>query len=410
MSTLIVYLPSTPVSLSASYAYLSVNNESFDEVLASATVQLLPPIQRGGELVVVIPSAALSWHGVDLPDGITATSARLRSILEGLLEDRLLDDLDTLHLALAPVFHTAEKSRTWVAACNKAWLYSHLQALEAAQRPASRIVPEFSPDMTALQLHAVSDASSSYWVAMGAQVGGLMQLPFSATALKVFRGSEELVFEQVFAEPALLVEAEGFTKSPVKLWTRSQRLFEAARSPWDLAQLDLAKNARRRSLKKVSALFKDLATAPHWRLARWGFGLLVATNLAGLNISAWQQNDSLVASRAAIKQTLMQTFPSVKLVVDAPLQMQRELTLLRQSAGVVSAGDLEIMLAALGAATTPDYSVNNMTYSTGELRVKSAADMTQYAAKVSDQMKLKGYTFTLEQDFYVVRPVKPDVQ
>ena len=404
MSTLIVCLPSVDASLAASYAYLRSNDGSKSDSYASATAPLLPAPERAGELIVVVPAAALSWHGVDLPDGITASSPRLRAILEGLLEDRLLDDLSTVHLALAPTYRTAAKSLTWVAACNKAWLNSHLQALEAAHHPVARVVPEYSPDLQALQLHAVGDADSSCWVAIGAAVGGLMRLPFSAAALKVVQGSGDKAQWEVFAEPGLAAQAEQFTQSPVALLTRPQRWLEAAQSPWELAQFDLAKTARSRRVKKLTALLRDLARAPQWRLARWGVGLLVLANLAGLNVSAWQHNASLVASRAEIKNTLVQTFPQVRVVVDAPLQMQRELAVLRQSAGVVSSRDMEVMLAALGNSTAPDYAISTISYSAGELRVKGVAGAAQDAASVSALMKPRGFTVTLDGDSYVVKP------
>ena len=410
MSTLIVCLPSVNASVAASYAYLRSNDGLNSDSYASATAPLLPAAERGSELVVVVPAAALSWHGVDLPEGVTGSSPRLRAVLEGLLEDRLLDDLGTVHLALAPTFRTAAKSQTWVAACNKAWLNSHLLALEAAHRPFARVVPEFSPDLQALQLHAVGDADSSCWVAIGAPAGGLMRLPFSAAALKVVQDSDEAAQWEVFAEPALAAQAEQFAKSPVALLTRPQRWLDAARSPWELAQFDLAKTARSRRVKKLTTLLQDLTRAPQWRLARWGLGLLLVANLAGLNFSSWQHNASLQATRTEIKNTLTQTFPQVRVVVDAPLQMQRELAVLRQSSGAVSSGDMEVMLAALGGAVAPDYSSSTISYSVGELRVKSAAGTAQDAATVSAQMKPKGYTVTLEGDSYVVRPNVQAVQ
>ena len=161
MSTLIVCLPPVSAGPSTNYSYLRLNAGSIEDSQASATAALLPAIGRGSEVVVVVPSAALSWHSIQLPDGVTASSPRLRSILEGLLEERLLDDLDTVHLALAPTFRTVENSSTWVAACNKAWLFEHLQVLEAAQRPVTKVVPEFSPDLETLQVHAISDENSS---------------------------------------------------------------------------------------------------------------------------------------------------------------------------------------------------------------------------------------------------------
>ena len=49
-----------------------------------------------------MPAAALSWHQVTLPQGSMSGAVRLRSVLNGLLEDRLLDDPESLHFALEP--------------------------------------------------------------------------------------------------------------------------------------------------------------------------------------------------------------------------------------------------------------------------------------------------------------------
>jgi len=65
----------------------------------SAPPALLP---GQGEATVIVPAAALSWHRVTLPPGSLASAARLRSVLAGLLEDRLLDEPEQLHFALEP--------------------------------------------------------------------------------------------------------------------------------------------------------------------------------------------------------------------------------------------------------------------------------------------------------------------
>ena len=85
MSTLIVCLPPVSAGPSTNYSYLRLNAGSIEDSQASATAALLPAIGRGSEVVVVVPSAALSWHSIQLPDGVTASSPRLRSILEDVL-------------------------------------------------------------------------------------------------------------------------------------------------------------------------------------------------------------------------------------------------------------------------------------------------------------------------------------
>jgi general secretion pathway protein L len=410
VGSLVVCLPSVVAGLSVSYSYVRASRgapplrRATEHNQVSATAALLPAPERGSELVAVIPAAALSWHAVDLPDGLSATSPRLRVVLGGLLEDRLLDDLDNVHFALAPRTRTAANGQTWVAACDKAWLQGHLQALESAQRPVARVVPEFAPDQEPLQLHAVGDVESAFWIITGAPVGGLLRLPFSAAALLVLPKLAEEDPWAAFAEPALAALSEQMLHTKVNLVTRPQRWLDAVTSPWDIAQFDLARSARSRRLKKVTGWFNDVLRAPQWRPVRWGAAALLVANLVGLNAWAWQQKSSLAETRAALQSTLTQTFPSVKVVVDAPLQMQREVSSLRQASGAVSSGDLEAMLAAMGAATPPGRSLSSIDFAAGELRVKGLQSDPQEVGAISSQLKAKGYAAQLDGEMFVVKP------
>ena len=405
MNLLIVCLPGDAAGLSASYGYVHSSNGSqlmHPAGLLSATAALLPIPNRGAEVVVVVPAAALSWHSVDLPAGIGATSSRLRSVLAGLLEDQLLDDEERLHFALAPQMGTAPGGKTWVATCDKVWLNAHLQALEAAQRPISRLVPELSPDTGPLQLNAIEGSDFASWVMTGDTVSGLMRLPFSAAALSMVPSLTPEQTVTVFAEPALAAQAEQFTQTSVSLVTRAQRWLDAARSPWDLLQFDLARNARSRTTKKITSLASSLLRERQWRPARWGMGVFLVANLVGLNVWAWQQNAQLDALRDAVVGTLRQTFPAVKVVVDAPLQMQREVNVLRQASGALSGGDLEAMLVALAAAA-PSSSITSVDFSAGEVRVKGIAGNLQNDQNLAVLLKAKGYAAQPEGDTYVVK-------
>ena len=406
MSLLIVCLPGSDADVSANYGFaqsIDGADPGYQGTSSSATAALLPLPVRGQELVVVVPSAALSWHCVNLPAGLGAASSRLRPVLAGLLEDQLLDDEDRLHFALAPELGTAPNGKTWVAACDKAWLKSHLQALEAFQKPASRVVPEFSPDSGPLQLHAVEGVDSSSWIMTGDAVGGLMRLPFSEAALSIVPKANLQETVAVFAEPALASQVEQMVQSSVGLVSRQQRWLEASSSSWDLLQFDLTRNTRSRATKKISGLASSLLRARQWRPARWGVGVFLVANLVGLNVWAWQQNAQLDGLRIAISNTLTQTFTGVRVVVDAPLQMQREVNALRQASGALSGGDLEAMLAAL-AAVAPAASITSVDFSGSELRVKGLAANLQTDQNVAAQLKAKGYISQLENDTFVVKP------
>ena len=409
MSLHIVCLPSADASLSASYGYLlpsSAAQPTKGLDTGSAPAALLPVPPRGAEVVAVVPLSALSWHSVALPGGLSATSPRLRAVLGGLLEDRLLDDEEHLHFAVSPSIASAPGGNTWVAVCDKAWLRGHLQALEAAQTAVSRIVPEFAPDAGPLELHAVADADAACWVMTGGAAGGVLRLPLSEAALLMVGGVKDQNPWTVLSEPQLAAQAEKLTQTRVTLVMPAERWASAARTPWDLAQFDLARSARSRTVKKVSSALSQMAFGSQWRPARWGLGLFLLANLVGLNVWAWQQNAQLAASRAAIQNLLTQTFPSVTVVVDAPLQMQREVDLLRQASGSVTANDLEAMLQALAAAA-PASRITTLDFSAGELRVKGLAvnpqDNSGAGPNTAELLKAKGYSAQFDGDTFVVK-------
>ena len=409
MSLFVICLPTVEAGLSARYDYLRASSDSQSAKpldAGSAVAALLPARGRGGECVVIVPPAMLSWHSVELPDGLTAASSRLRAVLGGLLEDRLLDDEEQLHFALAPSVGSAPGGQTWVAACDKAWLKGHLQALEAVQLAPSRVAPEFTPDAGPLELHAVAGSDAACWIMTGDAVGGLMRLPFSAAALSVLAGLAQPPALAVFAEPALAAQAEQFTQMRVSLVTPPERWLDAARSPWDLAQFDLAHSSRSRTVKKIGSVASQVLRDRQWRPVRWGIGVFLAANLLGLNVWAWQQSNYLSATRAEIQNTLTQTFPSVKVVVDAPLQMQREVNLLRQASGALATGDVEAMLAALAQAA-PASRITSLDFSAGELRVKGVIEKTQDTSQNNQStaavFKAKGYVAQFDGDVYVVK-------
>ena len=105
MNTLVVYLPSSAAIDTLVYDYaLTMGGHTLSDHACVAPA-LLPATARGGEVVAIVPVTLLSWHRVKLPKGIGAGSARLRPVLEGLLEDRLLMRRHTcsLHLNQRPV-------------------------------------------------------------------------------------------------------------------------------------------------------------------------------------------------------------------------------------------------------------------------------------------------------------------
>ena len=402
MSTLIICLPQVAFSPAVIYDYALTGDGLKVANHAMSPPALLPVADRGGEVVVVVPVAMLSWHIVELPKGVGAGSPRLRVILDGLLEDQLLDESENLHFALAPGATTGLP--VWVAACDKAWLRGHLQALEQAQHRVSRIVPEFAPETGPLQLHALGQVDLPQLVVLGGVGGGVMLLPLTSAALAVVPGpatpDEEVV---ISAEPSVAELAEHLLQRKVSLVTRQQRWLDAARSTWDLGQFDLASSGRARTFKRLSGLGRELWQVPAWRPARWGVVLVLLSNLIGMNVLAWKEQSELQARRDALLGTLTQTFPGVKVVIDAPLQMEREVAALRLATGAASGRDMEALLAALGSAAPADRSASNIDFAAGELRIKGLQLNAQEMSSLVVQLKGQGYSAKPEAEAVVIK-------
>lgn len=342
---------------------------------------LLP---RDDDVVLVLPPRAVSWHRLALPK---VASAKLRAVLDGLLEDRVLSDTTELHYALEPGGKSGQT--VWVAACHKAWLQSWLQALEAAGRPVSRIAPAVWPlpasahttpdNPTAPSLHWAHDEGGQAWLASANPLGvsctplrdsgpNSLGEPASGTLLPPST-SPPTEATRWLADPAVASLAERALDQRFELVPRPQWLLQCAQSDWNLAQFDLSLSSGARRGQRFKQQLRRWRSAPAWRPARWGLAALVAVQLVGLNGAAWSERSSLDAKQQALRQALQQGFPQVSLVLDAPLQMRRELTRLQQASGTLSAGDLETMLGALAQAGPGDLPVpTTLGYTPGEGR------------------------------------------
>ena len=408
MSTLIVFLSPPGAPPAADYRYaLTLDGHAVTDH-GSVPLALLPHTGRtGGDVVAVVPARALSWHRVTLPKGTGANSPRLRAVLEGLLEERLLDDPAALHFALEPGHRPGQP--VWVAACNRAWLQASVLTLESANRPVARIVPEFAPpdavagDGTPLTLHAIGTPDDAQWVAVGYGADrSVAVFPLSAATLALVQLPAD-GDTPVLAEPAVAAQAEGLLGRPVTLQTSAQRWLASARNGWDLAQFDLASSGRTRAFKKAGTLGTSLLRAPQWRAARWGAAALVLVNLVGLNAWAWREKSALQDKQTSVRGLLTQTFPGVQVVVDAPLQMEREVALLRQSAGGVSGRDLESILASLSAAAPAGKAATAIEFIAGEAHIKGLALSAEEAAGLATRLKTQGYAARTDGDTLLVR-------
>lgn len=366
------------------------------------------------DVVLVLPPLAVSWHRVDVPK---VPAAKLRAVLEGLLEEQLLSDCADLHFALPPGAHPGQT--VWVAACNKAWLRSWLQALEAAGHPASRIVPALWPLMPATGespeapdiLHWAHLQSGQPWLASAGPLGVCCVPLASATdpsAMLQASDTSNAVSARWMSEPGTAGQAEQSLNQRFELVPQAEWLLRCAQSSWNLAQFDLRLSNSARRGQRWRQVWRDVRSAPAWRPARWGMGVLAVVHLLGINAAAWQERRELAAKQAAVQNTLKQAFPDVGLVLDAQLQMERELHRLQQAGGQLAMHDLEAMLSAVAlAAAEQPLAVEKIRYDgkTAYFDGGSAADIPWPA--LQDSLQRSGWRVSREGNELGLTPNPP---
>jgi general secretion pathway protein L len=389
MSLLIVQLPPRPrlgaqglgpaapgPQAVGEYAHVLSSDGRSVDAEGRAPAALLP---AATSTVLVLAATDVAFHRIAVPK---APAARLRAALRGVLEERLLDDIDAAHLALAP--GAAGGTDGWVAVTDRAWLQAQVARIEAAGRAVDRIACAVWPrpidptgsdasggeiDVTA-SLDALADASAEHALVTLASADGVACCPWQpdqgrpsglATA---WAGAPAAVDWPASASPAFVQATEAWLGRRVDVRTPAQRLLAAAQSDWNLRQFDLAARHRGATwLRDTWARFQ----LPAWRPVRWGLVGLVAAQLVGLNAWAWQQRSELQARRTAMDNLLRSTHPQVRAVLDAPVQMRRENEALRAAAGRAGDSDLEPMLQAAASGWPENLPVQTLRYDNGQL-------------------------------------------
>ena len=405
MTILIITLPSESADAAALYDYLLSPDGRVVGEQSRVPLSLLPLVNNNVEVVALVAADRLSWHRVQLPRGSLGRRmfqeggpSRLRAVLEGLLEDQLLDETVQLHFALEP--QANEDTPVWVAACDKTWLRAALQLLEQSGRAVSRIVPEFAPDALSDALYAIGEPEHAQLVLGN---GGTVALwPLSKASVTLLNWPET---RPLVAEPAVAALAEQLFKRAVSLQPVAQRRLLATQSAWDLAQFDLANSSGARTRKRVSDSLLSLLRAPRWRAARVCAMALLLVNLVGLNAWAWREQSRIAAQRGAIAEILTSTFPQVRVVVDAVVQMDKEVALLQQASGAATARDLEVMLAAFGLVAPPGAQPTGLEFAAGDLRLKGLRLTPDEVSAIAFKLKPQSYAVSLEGDSLHIKQV-----
>ena len=369
---------------------------------------------RADSVVLVAPARALAWHHPVMPK---APANRLREALGGVLEEQLLAEEHEVHLALAP--RPVVGTPTWVAALDKAWLQGQLDSLAAAGLVIDRLVPawaplldnggqavapigHFSPLAAALAAADSDPAEHSADLLLSlADADGALCLPVAGSLAQALQPAWQARGTVWSATPAAAAAAERWLGVPVAVRSDADMALAAVRSPWNLLQFDLT--PRRRGSLAAGKLLRQLGS-PAWKAARWGLAALLLVQVLGLNAMAWQQQRELSAQRNHMDRLLRGSHPQVRVVLDAPVQMQRETAALRAAAGVPGDEDFETLLAA-AAAGWPEgqASAAQLRFESGRLSLPAAGWAPPQIERLRQNLAGLGWMLELGDSRLVIR-------
>lgn len=401
---LIISLPHNPKDATSGYTHVHSDGH---QVVRSGVGAASLLSAYAGEVLALIPHTRLSWLSVQFPPG--SHGARLGAVLAGLLEDRVLDDVADLHCVVDPA--SADVPRTGgvalVAICNKSWLREVLAPLQACGLVVQRLVPEFSPRAQPL-LCVMGSPEQSQSVLCHSQ--GVTLLPPNVAQWKAFPAYTAYTTlpaaqAPLVAEPAMVERVEQLLQRLPVMQNAAQRAVVAAQSNWDLAQGEWAQGTSQRFLRLAQHAWQNLLHAPAWRSVRIGLATLLVLQVVGLNAMAWREQRALDLQKAQLSQILTNTFPPVRLVIDAPLQMQREVDTLQRNAGRITSTDFEPMLAAAAGALPDGVVPTQWHFANHVLRAQGLPLNEAQANTAQTALKTKHLQFRQEgNDVWVIQP------
>lgn len=350
---------------------------------------------RADHVIAVAAEADVSWQRMQLP----RAGRQMRAALAGAMEESLLEDPEDLHFAIEP--EAGGGDRAWVAITSMRWLAGQLAQLEAAQVFVDSVVPLARPEPLQRGHFHPSDSDPQRMLLSWSGPDGVAELLLEGNLTRQLLTPQMLQTAQWSASPAVAARAEQWLGAPVSVLTNAQRALRLIESSWNLRQFELA--PRTRGVRALRQLLRGLMR-PNWRPVRWGLAGLIVVQLLGLNLLAWRQSQQLKQQRAAIDATLTSSYPQLRAILDAPLQMWRETEKLRVSAGRPGEQDLETLLAAAASRWPVERPIEGWSFEAGRLQLSAKGWNEAQVQQFSQQLRGDGWQIDVSGDRVNISP------
>lgn len=325
-----------------------------------ARIAELPAAER---LVLILAASDVLLTTASVPP---LPPARLRQALPNLVEDALATDAQPCHIGVGPVLdgNAARGARQrLLMVADRAWLRAVLDAfaehrhrrrhvlaaqlcvpLAASAEPepeptlaADAPVPPVPPQPATLVVEAAASALAQSGELLDSATNAARQWQLTVrtgahAGYGLLLGDEALAAWQALAPAGIwYADAEAAARAPVP------DLGQAARASWRV-WIEGAQDCLREPALDLAQFEFAQGRADRWNLAAWRLPLallagIVLVQIMGMNTHWLLLRNEQQRLEAAQLQTLHGAFPQIQTVLDAPLQMRRQVEQLRIASG-----------------------------------------------------------------------------
>ena len=293
-------------------------------------------LPRADQVEIIVPASLVLFTEVKLPP---VRGQKLRQLLPFAVEEKILSDPDQVQVATG--LRDAD-GVTRVAIVDRAWLDSICDRLRLLGfRPergyAETCLPELEPQAWTL----IWDGHEGF-VRTGQGAGlALDGMGDDGAPFALRRAVQEARDKQRLPEKIILRATDGAARVPdLALWTTQLGVSVVPGQDWEWAPRFLntanAINLLQGDYSPSSSL-RELV--PQLRPILFLAGLIIAAQVLATGADWWRLNREKKALSTDMDKTFRAAFPDAKVVVDAPLQMQRNLVDLRRASGQQQATD-----------------------------------------------------------------------
>lgn len=361
----------------------------------SAGCSVLSELPKADACEAIVAAGAVLLTATKLPKG---GRKKLRQLLPYAVEEQIVSEPESVHVALGPLVDGGDHA---LAVVDKVWLGRMLARLSEAGLRPRHVWPE-----TLLGPHR-ADHWSLIW-----RVGGAVVRTADAAGITLDSGRADApplalltavrqAQEHGRAPRGIVLHKEGPVALPdLARWAEALGVPVEMGTDWDWSAQSLVDPGQ-----GIDLLQGDFAPAalprelwPKLRPLLMLAAAILALQIGGASVDWLLLKRETGQLQAQMEQIFRKAFPEATAVVDAPLQMRRNLAQLRAEAGQMGATDFLPLMSRLSSvlAGSGNVRLRSVQYENGQLHVEMTLPDAQAAQALKQHLQRAGAASTVD--------------